>query len=400
MLALPRLRNDQARIAKHPARVKVLACGRRWGKTVLGGRCVMEVLSRHGRVAWIAPSYKNTRPLWRWAAAAVAPAVKQGRMRVNQSERTIDTDGGGFLAVYSGDNIDSIRGEAFHLAVLDEAAMLGETAWTDAIMPTLADYAGDAILISTPKGRNWFWQEFIRAQADGAHSMAFTAPSAANPLPNIQHAAELARERVSERTYRQEWLAEFVEDAGVFRHVREAATAQAQTSRTLGRQYVIGIDWGRTDDATVYTVLDVAGRSMVALERLTVLDYARQLARLRALIERFKPTTIVAEQNSMGGPLIEQLQREGLPVRGFTTTNATKADIIDALALAFENASIQILDDPVLLAELQAYEAEQLPSGLVRYSAPANLHDDCVISLALAWHAATAGGPRARVREY
>lgn len=398
MLVLPRLRPDQARIARHPARVKVLACGRRWGKTVLGGRCVMEALARHGRVAWIAPSYKNTRPLWRWATAAVAPAVRAGRMRISQGDRTIETDQGGFLSLYSGDNIDSIRGEAFNLVVLDEAAMLSEYAWTDAIMPTLADYEGDAILISTPKGRNWFYLEFLRAQAGGG--MGFTAPTSANPMPTIQRAALLARERVSDRTFRQEWMAEFVEEAGVFRFVTEAASAEPRDSRTINRQYVIGVDWGRVNDATVFVVLDIQGREMVAIERLVDVDYGRQVARLHSLSERFRPLVILAESNSMGGPLVEQLQRERLPVRPFVTTNATKANIIDALALAFERREVRVLPDPVLLSELRAYEAERLQSGMTRYGAPSGLHDDCVMALALAWAAATDGGSRARVREY
>lgn len=392
MLSLPKLRTDQQTIAKHPAKVKVLACGRRWGKTVLGGRCVMNVLAQHGRVAWIAPSYKNTRPLWRWASNVVQPAVKAGRMKINQSERVIETDKGGFLAIYSGDNIDSIRGEAFHLAVLDEAAMLGETAWTDAIMPTLADYAGDAILISTPKGRNWFWQEWVKAQDDGAHSMAFTAPTSANPLPTIREAAKLARERVSDRTYRQEWLAEFIEDAGVFRKVREAATATRQDERSAGHLYVMGVDWGRVNDATVLMVIDATTSEAVYMDRMLDTDYALQTARLRALAERFDVAQIIAEANSMGGPLVEQLLNEGLPVLGFQTTNASKALIIDGLALAFERGDIRIIDDATLIAELQAYEAERLPGGMIRYSAPDNMHDDCVIALALAWSAAATAG--------
>ena len=63
--------------------------------------------------------------------------------------------------MYSGENIDSIRGEAFHLIVMDEAARLPEDVWTDAIMPTLADFDGDAVLISTPKGKNWFYNEWV-----------------------------------------------------------------------------------------------------------------------------------------------------------------------------------------------------------------------------------------------
>ncbi len=94
----------------------------------------------------------------------------------------------------------------------------------------------------------------------------------------------------------------------------------------------------------------------------------------------------------MGQPLIEQLQRDGLPVVPFMTTNATKAQIIDALALAFERGDIRILADPVQVAELQAYEMERLPSGLMRYGAPEGMHDDTVMALALAWHAVSQPG--------
>jgi phage terminase large subunit-like protein len=385
-LTLPMLRPDQARIAKHPAKIKVWAAGRRVGKTILGGRLVMETLRQHGRAAWIAPTYKNTRPLWRWC---VQVAAGEPRLTVSTSERTITTDRGGFLGIYSGDNIDSIRGEAFHLAVLDEAAMLGPDAWTDAIMPTLADYDGDALLISTPKGHNWFWQEWLKSQADGKRMMAWQSPTSDNPMPTIRKAAELARERVSSRTYEQEWLAEFVDDGGgVFRRVREAATAVLQDARMDGHQYIMGVDWGRTNDATVFTVIDATLQEVCAVDRMTDTDYRLQVGRLRALTERFDVAQIVAEANSMGGPLIEQLLDEGLPVVAFTTSNASKGLIIDALALAFERGTLRIPDDARLLGELQAYESERLPGGMIRYSAPDGMHDDYVMSLALAWSGA------------
>jgi hypothetical protein len=122
------------------------------------------------------------------------------------------------------------------------------------------------------------------------------------------------------------------------------------------------------------------------------LDNGVNHTRLMALNERFKPLTILAEANSMGLPLIENLQSIGLPVVGFTTTNATKAAIIDGLVLAFEGEKIRILPDVDLIEELQAFEAERLPSGLMRYAAPGGLHDDAVISLALAWVNANRSG--------
>ena len=77
-------------------------------------------------------------------------------------------------------------------------------------------------------------------------------------------------------------------------------------------------------------------------------------------------------------------------IRPFTTTQATKHTLIEKLSLAFEQGELRIPADPVLLGELQAYRAERLPSGLLRYSAPEGGHDDTVMALALAWSAAVA----------
>lgn len=365
--------------------------GRRWGKTVLGGDIALPTAKDGGRVAWIVPSYKNGRPLWRWSEAVVGNLKRANFVRTDRTERLIEfPKTGGFLGIYSADNDASIRGEWFNLVVLDEAARIPETTYVEVVQPALADVDGDAILISTPKGRNWFWQEYIAAEADGVRAAAFHAPSAANPNPLIQRAAMLAKERVPDRTYQQEWLAEFIDDGGgVFRGVRRAATAIGHLKAIPGHQYAIGVDWGKHEDFTVLSVLDMTAKEQVEFDRFNHIDYTIQTQRLRALSDRFKPKLIVAERNSMGEPLIEQLQREKLPVEPFTTTNASKAEAIDALSLAFEKSDIKILDKAVQIAELEAYEMQRLPSGMLRYQAPDGMHDDCVMALALAWQAVT-----------
>jgi len=140
-------------------------------------------------------------------------------------------------------------------------------------------------------------------------------------------------------------MAEFIDDCGsVFRHVMDAATAQAQDEATIGKSYVMGVDWGKHNDFTVLAVVDNDG-ALVAMDRFNQIDYSVQLGRLQVLADRFKPATIVAERNSMGDPLVEQLLRMGLPVQAFTTTQASKAQAIDALALGFEKGEIRILSD-------------------------------------------------------
>lgn len=220
-LDLPRFRGDQWSIVSDPAKIKVIAAGRRWGKSTITGACLVAAAASGGRCAIGAPSYRNTRPMWRWAENAARPLVKSGYAVINRSERTIEfprKDGGqpGFLGVYTLDNPDSMRGEAFHLVAIDEAARVAEEAWTDVIQPTLADYNGDAFLISTPRGRNWFWKAWKDGQEDGKYIKSWTAPTSDNPIPSIRAAAERAKLHVSDSTYRQEWLAEFVDDAMVY----------------------------------------------------------------------------------------------------------------------------------------------------------------------------------------
>jgi hypothetical protein len=72
-------------------------------------------------------------------------------------------------------------------------------------------------------------------------------------------------------------------------------------------------------------------------------------------------------------------------VQDWTTTNASKTEIISKLVTAFEQGNIKIPDDEVLLGELQAFECTPLAGGQFRYSAPPGLHDDLVMALAIAY---------------
>lgn len=344
----------------------------------------LAAASQGADVAWIAPTYKNSRPLWRMIESFVTPILPVAS--ISKSDRSVTFRNGGAVSIFTADNPVGILGNAFDIVIGDEVARWSENIWAETIMPTLADRAGRAMLISTPKGRNWFWREWMRGVNNEAGYASFTAPSSDNPNPNIKRAALMARERVPERTYRQEWLAEFIDNSGnVFRNIRECATAELQSKANGTSRYTVGIDWARSNDFTVITVIDQTKREVCHIDRFTGIGYQLQLGRLSAIVERFKPAHIVAESNSMGGPLVEAIQRKGWPVHAFNTTNASKGEIIDGLALALERMDIKIPNDPVLIGELIAYEMETTKSGLIRYGAPDGMHDDMVMSLALAY---------------
>ncbi len=385
-IILPRPHQGQQRIKQEAKRFNAVACGRRFGKSTLGEELLITPTLEGYPTCWFSPTYKMLADIWRDVVRIVKPLT----VRMNAQEHRIELATGGVIDMWSLDNPDAARGRKYRRGIIDEAAMialLGD-AWTAVIRPMLADYQGDLYALSTPRGRNFFHQMFVWGQDPLKPDWAsWQMPTSTNPFIRPTEIAAL-RETMTERAYLQEIEAQFLEDAGgVLRRVREAATAQP-TPRETGHQYVMGVDWGKSNDFTVLSVIDLQTKTQVALDRFNQIDYRVQLQRLQALCDRYQPVAIVAEQNSIGGPLIEQLQQMDLPVQPFLTTNATKAAIIDALALAFERGDLTILDDPVQTAELQAYEMERLPSGLMRYSAPEGQHDDLVIALALAWHAA------------
>lgn len=374
----------QARIVRESRRFNMLACGRRFGKTVLLGDRLLDPALDGYPVGWFSPSYKMLADAWREMKRLLAPITREK----SETEHRIALLTGGVVDFWSLDQADAGRGRRYKRVAVDEAGLMRnlEEAWQASIRPTLTDFAGDAWFAGTPKGRNFFWQLFERAGADPEFAR-WQMPTAANPHIPAEE-IDAARNELPERIFQQEYEARFLEDgAGVFRRVRERATAEAQVEPVKEHRYAFGVDWGKMEDFTVIQVLDLTLRHQIYQDRFNRIDYAYQLGRLRALYDRFQPSIIVAERNSMGEPLVEQLQRDGLPVQPFLTTNATKAEAVESLALGFERGDIAILDDPVLIGELEAYEMDRLPSGLVRYNAPPGQHDDCVIALALAYQA-------------
>ncbi len=373
----------QAEVHRHPARFKVVDSGRRFGKTLYGTFQTFEVGAQGGRAWWVAPSYKMTEVGWR----PIRQMAQRIGAKVYKDDRIVEFPwSGGEIAVRSADSPDSLRSEGLDLVVLDEAGYTKEEAWTEALRPALADRKGRAIFLSSPNGMNWFWRLWLEAASgDNPDWHAWQFPTSANPYIDPKE-IEDARRMLPERVFRQEFLAEFIDDAGsVFRNIHACATATPQEKPIEGHKYLAGVDWGKYDDWTCVAILDINEKAIVKIDRFNMLDYAIQVGRLTALAEIFRPEVIICERNSVGDPILEQLMRSGLPVQPFLTTSASKQLAVDALALALEKGEISFINDLSLVGELQAYGATRLPSGMLRYSAPSGSHDDQVVAVMLAW---------------
>jgi predicted phage terminase large subunit-like protein len=210
-ITLPPLHRGQLTIAHHPARFKVVACGRRWGKTRLGVTMCLATAIQHKAAWWIAPSYKIADIGWRLLTSL---AVQIPNTIVRQSDRRVEMSRGGWVQIRSADGEGGLRGEGLDFMVIDECAHVAKFAdiWQQELRPALSDRKGGAMFISTPKGYNHFWELFERAKTEQDYA-AFQHPSQDNPYLDPAE-IESAKREIPALVFRQEYGAEYVQLAG------------------------------------------------------------------------------------------------------------------------------------------------------------------------------------------
>ena len=372
----------------------MLVAGRRFGKTKAAVNEIIRAAIRKPRSLnwWVAPTFSITRKGWRELLAFLPDELVTS---ISRTEVMIELLNGSSIWFKSADNPDSLLSEGLDFLVVDEAARVSEEAWGRALRPALSDKLGGAAFTTTPAGKNWLYRLWLRGQDSLDSEVAsWRFPTRENPhIPAGE--IEAARKGMVERYFRQEYEAAFEDDVGaVFPQARRQATGGLEEPRGAAfggaQECVVGVDWGKHQDASVFVVLDAARRTVVALDRQLQVDYTLQMGRLCALAEKWRPRMVVAEMNSAGDPLVEQLRRDlPCPVEGFLTTATSKRQLIDALALAIERGDLTYPELPELIGELEAFRYELTAAGNVRYAAPSErYHDDCVMALALAWHGA------------
>lgn len=380
----------QEGIITHPGNVAILA-GRRFGKTDgLVQRVFYHMVKNPGLYWWVGLSWRSAsmKRAWREVSSVAIKLLKSmgitERGYINRSSHEVIIPGLGEIWFRTADNPSSLAGEGIMGAVLDEFSLMQEIVWTEYVQATLLDHGGWCAFAGVPKGNNWAGNLW-RAAGDREDWLQVHATSYDNPF--IDHSlVDKIKSEVTENLFNQEYLAMIVNDAGmVFRRVIDAAVSVFQDRAVPGAQYVAGVDVADKNDYTVISVIDTKTKSQVYMDRVNKVGYEVLASVIKSVYNRFSPIKMLIEDNSIGTPIIDRLRADGFPVTGFTTTTATKEPLIQNLQAAFEHREIKILNDPVLINELQAYESKRSKAGNFSYSAPSGMHDDTVIALALSW---------------
>jgi hypothetical protein len=259
--------------------------------------------------------------------------------------------------------------------------------WQSYLSQRLIDKDGWALMISTPKGKGWFYEMWRRGQCGrDPQYESWNAPSWQNPHLK-RELIESERQRLPERVFAQELGGQFIEGAGaVFRNVRECAVGEFLAYEPA-LTYYAGLDLARVEDYTVLIVVDER-RRVAYVDRFTRLDWSIQVARICEGLRQYGEPAVLVDSTGAGEPIYESLLRAGCAARPYPFTARSKAALVDNLAIMLERSEIVLPRFdlcPELLEELEGFEYTVTDAGSDKTSAPSGQHDDFVAAHGLAF---------------
>ena len=366
--------------AKH----HIVSVGRQFGKSLMGINLLLYWAINHQgcKILWCSPTYSQTNKVQK----EIDSAIRHTHIisSCNYSESYLKLKTGSEIYFRSAERYDNIRGFTFDFAILDESAFMRREVWDEAVRPTLAVRGKKVLFLSTPKGKNWFYDIFkLGESSDHENYVSYKGTSMDTPFISEEESDD-AKKTLPENVFKQEYQATFIDDGGeVFSNVD--GCVYDGYPEPVGKLYC-GIDLGRQNDYSVATIMDSNG-NVIDVYRNNKQQWSSLVSELTAFIRKYNATTYI-EVNSIGDVVYEQIKSKYNDIKPFVTTNKSKQEVIEGLILDINEANIGIPSKELfspLYDELSYFTFEYNPkTRSIKYGHPNGLHDDCVISLALA----------------
>ena len=366
-IELPSPHVNQQKILDSVSRFRVVMAGRRFGKSELSQIEIIVNALQGKKVAYITPTYNLARVFFE-------QLIKTLPFESNKSELSIKFPNDGSVEFFTGERLDNLRGRKFHLVVIDEASFIPnlEDGWLNSIRPTLTDYKGRALFISTPKGKNFFYSLYLKSGEPDWESFKFSTYD--NPYIDKTEIDD-ARLQLPEVVFEQEYMANPSENAA--NPFGSQYIKQCTYPLSSEPPIVFGIDLAKSVDFTCIIGIDKNG-SVSYFER-----FQKDWRNTKQIIANLPRMPILMDSTGVGDPIFEDLYREGVNVTGFKFTSNSKQQLMEGLSSAIQQRKITF-PEGAIVNELEVFEYQYTATG-VKYSAPQGFHDDCVMSLALAW---------------
>jgi len=196
----------QLSIFNSEARFKVVAAGRRFGKSRLAAWILLikALQSDSKDVFYIGPTFQQAKDImWSMLKELGQDII----IDAYENTARLTLVNGRKIFLKGSDRPDTLRGVGLAYVVLDEYASMKPNVWEQIIRPTLADVKGGALFIGTPAGKNHFYELYNEAKKEDDWE-TFSFNSTDNPYIDDEE-IEAARKSMSSMAFRQEFEASF-----------------------------------------------------------------------------------------------------------------------------------------------------------------------------------------------
>jgi hypothetical protein len=371
---------------------------RQVGKTVTGSMEIdmgmSEPMDIFGApmVGVLAPTYEKAELMVNMYITRLTETFGSDCYRMNQNKHILTiVDGeagtlGARLQWLSSDDPYSVVGYTFSKLIVDESQAVPDEVFNK-IRPALDVRDATVRAFGTPDitpTQSWFKGMWLRGQdSKESNYHSYTVSCFDNPWMKMETILE-ARSQIPEREFRMLYLGEWVDEEGQFFVNYVNAMVDSTPPYRPDYQYVMGLDLAIHDDFNVVIIADRATRTCLFKERWNNTDPTITYERIASIWERFGKPKIIADESGMGEPMIAELRRMGLKVRGIKFTVASKMPIMKQLQADLEHRRIMFPKDwDDVIRELKSYLYRSTPSGRLTAEAASGFHDDCITALAL-----------------
>jgi hypothetical protein len=370
--------------ADSPHKFGTVVTGRQFGKTLLAENLMIYwLLSKpKQKGAWISPIYNQVKKVFDEILNASNSIIQSS----NKADLTLKFINGSTLQFLSAERYDSIRGFSFNYVVVDEAGFVKEPAINEAILPTLTAIGKKCLFISTPKGKNWFYNTYLKGNIINDNHISFRAPSLSNPYVDKEF-IENQRLSLPQDIFQQEYEAMFTDGGSeVFRGVDKVSILSQWNTYNKTERCFIGIDTGISSDYSVLTVINEVGvvQQMVRMNGENIQTIANTFI---SVLNNYNIAGGSIETNGIGRAMADLIIPSFRNIKEFTTTQDSKTQLVRTLIEDIEQQRIELPTKelmPELYNELNLFTYKLSTNGKLSFGHPTGGKDDMVDSLMLA----------------
>ena len=378
-------------IHKDGVKFIALAWSRQSGKSwLMELLCIEWLLGERCSIAYVCRSYLLAKKVYKELLSFLPDGSYAS---ANGSDLVITSHDGSTLQFFSSESGSALRGNTFHYLILDEFAFMkmqqtdGTNLWYDILSPTVKVRGRKVIFVSTPLGKqNLFHDMFQRGlDPDYPDYVSLQKTIYDDGLVSPEQIDEI-RKSVPDLSFRQEYMVEFLDNAVTFFTGFEGCF-EPSMSYDDSLPCWVGIDFSANgDDRTIVTKVNVSGE--VWQERV-VGSLDMRYVRIAGIIKSVQHLRgCLYEDNSIGAPMANEIAKLLDPAdrrrfEPFNTTNSSKDQIVSKLAVDISKGEI-CFGDVELYRELGAFQCHYSKTGKPTYGGAYGVHDDRVMSLAIA----------------